>query len=83
MYRLRLGAPTRELYIDNQWHEVFFGAPPVPCKIGGQTHMVQLDGPPPQVRPGVQRRDLVVGRIMLIIDAELFFPIFLDAKPQR
>lgn len=45
--------------------------------------MVQLEGPPPPVKPGAPRRDLVVGKITLIIDAEYFFTIYLDAKPQK
>ncbi|XP_054263515.1 uncharacterized protein LOC128986927 isoform X2 [Macrosteles quadrilineatus] len=82
-HRLRFGAPTRELFIDNQWFEVFFGGPPVACNIAGQPHMIQLEGPPPPVKPGAPRRDLVVGKITLIIDAEYFFTIYLDAKPQK
>lgn len=77
------GAPTRELFIDNQWFEVFFGGAPVMCDINGHRHTVKLEGPPPQIRPGAQRRDLVVGKVTLIIDAEIIFTVYLDAKPQK
>jgi pre-mRNA cleavage complex 2 protein Pcf11 len=82
--RIRLGAPTRELYVDGKWYECFFGGSPVTIDIGGKMHVVKLEGPPPQVKIGfVKRTDLVAGKINLIINAKTMVPVFLDAKPQR
>jgi pre-mRNA cleavage complex 2 protein Pcf11 len=84
IHRIRLGAPTRELYVDGKWYECFFGGPPVTIEIGGKMHVVKLEGPPPQVKIGfVKRTDLVAGKINLIINAMHMVPVFLDAKPQR
>ena len=84
IHRIRLGAPTRELYIDGKWYECFFGGPPVTIEIDGKMHVVRLEGPPPQVKIGLLKRtDLVAGKINLIINAKTMIPVFLDAKPQR
>nr|CAD7456296.1 unnamed protein product [Timema tahoe] len=82
-HRIRIGAPTRELYIDGKWYECIFGGPPVNIEIGGKLHTVKLDGPQPQVKIGYARKDLVAGKINLIINAKTMVPVFLDAKPQR
>lgn len=81
--RVRFGAPTRELYIDGKWYECYFGGPSLSIDISGKMHSVQLEGPPPQVRTGVQRKDLVVGRVRLVVDAKFNFDLYLDPKPQR
>ena len=84
IHRIRLGAPTRELYIDGKWYECFFGGPPVTIEIDGKMHVVKLEGPPPQVKIGIMKRtDLVAEKINLIINAKTIVPVFLDAKPQR
>lgn len=81
---MKLGAPTRELYIDGKFYEIRFGGPPVNIDIGGKIRSVQLDGPTPTVmRSSIKRSDLVLGKIKLIVDAQIYFPVFLDAKPQR
>ncbi|GLV35194.1 Pcf11 cleavage and polyadenylation factor subunit [Carabus blaptoides fortunei] len=83
-HRIRLGAPTRELYIDGKWYECFFGGPGIGIEVDGKMHVVKMDGPPPHVKIGtVKRTDLVAGKINLIINARTMVPVFLDAKPQK
>lgn len=53
-------------------------------EISGKVFVVKLEGPAPQVKIGLIRRDdLCAGKINLIIDARAMLPVFLDAKPQR
>lgn len=83
-HKIRLGAPTRELYIDGRWYECFFGGPGIGIEIDGKMRVVKMDGPPPHVKIGtVKRTDLVAGKINLIINARQMVPVFLDAKPQK
>ncbi|XP_066589743.1 pre-mRNA cleavage complex 2 protein Pcf11-like isoform X2 [Prorops nasuta] len=83
VHRIRLGAPTRELYVDDRWYECYFGGMPVMVDLGGKKVSVKLEGPPPQVKIGlVERTDLVIAKINLIINARNMVPVFLDAKPQ-
>ncbi|XP_053999708.1 uncharacterized protein LOC128887631 isoform X2 [Hylaeus anthracinus] len=83
VHRIKLGAPTRELYVDDRWYECYFGGMPVTIDLGGKKVSVKLEGPPPQVKIGtVKRTDLVVAKINLIINARNMVPVFLDAKPQ-
>ncbi|XP_012218940.1 pre-mRNA cleavage complex 2 protein Pcf11 isoform X2 [Linepithema humile] len=83
VHRIKLGAPTRELYIDDRWYECYFGGMPITIELGGKKISVKLEGPPPQVKIGtVKRIDLVVAKINLIINARNMVPVFLDAKPQ-
>ncbi|XP_017892802.1 uncharacterized protein LOC108632624 isoform X2 [Ceratina calcarata] len=83
VHRIKLGAPTRELYIDDRWYECYFGGMPVTVDIGGKKVSVKLEGPPPHVKIGtVKRTDLVVAKINLIINARNMVPVFLDPKPQ-
>lgn len=83
VHRIKLGAPTRELYIDDKWYECYFGGMPVTVDLGGKKVSVKLEGPPPLVKIGtVKRTDLVVAKINLIINARNMVPVFLDAKPQ-
>ncbi|XP_055694535.1 uncharacterized protein LOC129796532 isoform X2 [Lutzomyia longipalpis] len=81
-HQIRLGCPTRELYIDNQWYECFFNEP-IRVELDGIVRIFKIEGPPPQVRIGSLRTDLVVGKINVIIDAVHFIPIFLDGKEQQ
>lgn len=81
-YNIRLGSPTRELYIDGKWYECFFGEPPIGILIDNKLRIFKLDGPPPQVKIGNIRTDLVICRINLIIDARNMVPIFIDSKVQ-
>lgn len=81
-HQVRLGAPTRELYIDNEWYECYVGDP---CRIelDGKIRTLMIDGPPPQVRIGESRPDLVAGKISIIIDAKVMVPVYLDAREQQ
>lgn len=81
-YEIRFGSPTRELYIDNKWYECFFGDPPIGIPLDGKVRVFNVDGPPPPVKIGNLRQDLVVGKINLIIDARNMVPVFLDSKIQ-
>ncbi|XP_011684445.1 PREDICTED: uncharacterized protein LOC105447883 isoform X2 [Wasmannia auropunctata] len=83
VHRIKLGAPTRELYVDDRWYECYFGGMPITIELGGKKVSIKLEGPPPQVKIGtVKRTDLVVAKINLIINARNMVPVFLDAKPQ-
>ncbi|XP_052868953.1 uncharacterized protein LOC128274711 [Anopheles cruzii] len=82
VYQMRLGAPTRELYIDDSWYECYFGEPPTTIMLGEKPRVFKIAGPPPQVKIGGSRNDLVAGKINMIVDAELIVPVFLDCKPQ-
>ncbi|KAL1114844.1 hypothetical protein AAG570_007668 [Ranatra chinensis] len=48
--KIRLGAPTRELFIDGEFYEALFGGPPIQVMIAGRLHSIKLEGPLPQVR---------------------------------
>jgi len=83
-HRVRLGAPTRELYLDGNFYECFFGSSPIFTDLGGVKRSIKLEGPPPSVNIGnTKRQDLVAGRIAIIIDNSYTVPVYLDAKPQR
>ncbi|XP_033212729.1 uncharacterized protein LOC117170223 isoform X2 [Belonocnema kinseyi] len=83
VHRIKLGGPTRELYVDDCWYECYFGGPAISINLGGKKVSVKLEGPSPQVKIGtVKRTDLVVAKINLIINAKNMVPVFLDAKPQ-
>ena len=43
VHRLRIGGPTRELFIDNDWHNFHFGSTKN-IKIGGRMRKVYLPG---------------------------------------
>jgi pre-mRNA cleavage complex 2 protein Pcf11 len=83
IHRIRLGAPTRELYVDGKAYECTFGGPPIAIEMDGKQHTVKLEGPPPEVKIGMKRTDLVAGQINLIIDSNKVVPVFLDARLQR
>jgi len=83
-HRVRLGAPTRELYLDGKFFECFFGGSPIYTELGGIERSVKLEGPPPSVIVGTtKRQDLVAGCITIVIDNTFTVPVYLDAKPQR
>ncbi|XP_075167263.1 pcf11 cleavage and polyadenylation factor subunit isoform X2 [Haematobia irritans] len=81
-YNLRFGFPSRELFIDDHWYEIYFGGPAINVPIRNKMHMLKAEGPPPQVNIGNLRRDLVVGKINMIVDAHNVIPLFLDARVQ-
>lgn len=51
-HQIRFGSPIRELYINGQWYECFFGDPPVVIPLAGQQRVFQISAPSPQVRIG-------------------------------
>ncbi|EDW77070.2 LOW QUALITY PROTEIN: uncharacterized protein Dwil_GK22121 [Drosophila willistoni] len=83
LHRIRFGFPSRELYIDDHWYEIYFGGPAVSLPIGNKLHVLKAEGPPPNVDIGRIRRDLVVGKINMIVDAHTIIPLFLDARQQN
>ena len=81
-HTLKLGAPTRELYIDGDHYEACFGGPPTRIKVGRYFHSFKLEGPPPQVELGKTiRHDLLAGRVNLFVDGNAV-GVYLDDKPQ-
>ncbi|XP_055540446.1 uncharacterized protein LOC129727068 [Wyeomyia smithii] len=82
VYQMKLGAPTRELYIDNSWHECYFGDPPTTIVLDGISRVFKIGGPAPQVKIGKSRNDLVAGKINMIVNAETIIPVFLDSQIQ-
>ncbi|XP_058455421.1 uncharacterized protein LOC131432880 [Malaya genurostris] len=82
VYQMKLGAPTRELYIDNTWYECYFGDPPTTIALDGISRVFKISGPPPQVKIGKSRNDLVAGKINMIVNAETIIPVFLDSQVQ-
>uniref|UniRef100_A0A1Q3FY43 Pre-mRNA cleavage complex 2 protein Pcf11 n=1 Tax=Culex tarsalis TaxID=7177 RepID=A0A1Q3FY43_CULTA len=82
VYQMKLGAPTRELYIDNSWYECYFGDPPSNITLDGITRVFKISGPAPQVKIGNSRNDLVAGKINMIVNAETIIPVFLDSQVQ-
>ena len=50
-HTIKIGAPTRELWIDGQWHELYFNKSGN-IKIGSSLHDVFLEGPSPNVDIG-------------------------------
>lgn len=82
--RIRLGAPTRELYIDGKGFSLGWNTEPMPIFIDGKEHHVQLEGEPPPVTILPEKRlDLVAGKINLVVDGEQLITMYLDYKPQR
>lgn len=81
-YQIRFGSPTRELYINNEWYECYFGEPPVGIYLENKLRVFKIDGPPPQVRIGNLRKDLVAGRVDMYVDSITKVPLYLDAQVQ-
>lgn len=80
--QIRFGTPTRELYIDNEWYECYFGDPAVGIVLNNKLHSFRIDGPAPQVRIGNLRSDLVVGKVDMYVDTQTKASLFLDAQVQ-
>lgn len=81
-HSIRFGTPTRELYIDNEWYECYFGDPAVGIVLNGKLHSVRIDMPAPQVRIGNLRIDLVVGKVDMYVDQHTKVSLFLDSQVQ-
>ena len=81
-HTIKIGAPTREIYIDGVGYEVCFGGIPVQIQHNGEWLNIRLQGGPPSVQIGtVKRYDLVAGRTTIFVDGNAV-PLFLDEKPQ-
>lgn len=82
--KVRLGTPSREIYINGNPYECFFGGSSITIDLNGINTTVKLDGPAPQVKIGtVKRTDLVAGKVNLIVNAKIIVPLYLDAKIQK
>lgn len=64
-------------------YECYIGGPALPILIDGVVRMVGVDGPEPKVKIGEDRKDLVLGKIHMIIDGAIMVPVFLDSKMQN
>lgn len=61
-----------------------FGGPPITVNLSGRPVQAILEGPPPTVKIGADRRlDLLAGRVTMIIDAHSVIPVYLDLKLQH
>ena len=83
VHKIRLGAPTRELWLDGQWYECYFDKE-IRVRLGQSFRTLQLEGPPPSVRIGERRPDLCAGFVRLIHNGKLhdWRRLYLDTKPQ-
>ena len=83
-HQLKIGPPTREIWVDGDWYECHFNNS-IPVKIGNHIHSVFLEGTPPQVNIGDPRPDLCLGRIFAVLNGDMNnrVPIYLDRKPQK
>jgi len=82
-HKIKIGKPTRELWIDGDWHECYFNNK-LRVRIDGTFHQIYLPGPPPSVDIGVPRPDLCLGRVYVLVDGNVNdkIPLYLDLKPQ-
>ena len=82
-HEIKIGPPTRELWVDGKWYECYFQHS-VGVRIGSQMQEVFLGGDPPIVKIGDPRPDLCLGRVYAILDNDISsrMPIYLDRKPQ-
>ena len=83
-HRVKIGSPTRELWVDGVWHEAFFNTV-VRIRIGARERNVFIDGGPPTVKIGELRPDLCLGRVFALLDGNVMdkVALFLDRKPQH
>ncbi|KAK5644187.1 hypothetical protein RI129_008032 [Pyrocoelia pectoralis] len=83
IHKVRLGAPSREIFIDGKGYECYFDNNEKVIDLDGNKIFVKLEPPPPQVKIGQEKRlDLVAGKVQLVVDAKNMYTIFLDAKLQ-
>jgi len=83
IHNIKIGKPTREVWIDNTWYECYFNSK-IRVRIDGTFHSISLTGPPPSVDIGRPRPDLCRGRVYALRDGDFEgkTPLFLDNKPQ-
>ncbi|XP_076041386.1 uncharacterized protein LOC143025504 isoform X2 [Oratosquilla oratoria] len=83
-HRVKLGVPTKELFLNGQGYQVFFNGKPISVYLSGKMCRVRLDGKPPTVNIGeVKNTEYLAGRITLCVHAQKFVSLYLDAKSQR
>lgn len=83
-HKVKLGAPSREIYIDHVPYQCFFESPGIRIDLSGTSVHVRLEGERPQAKIGeLKRTDLVAGKINLFINAVIIVPVYLDAKLQK
>ena len=90
-HTIKIGAPTRELWIDGQWHELYFNkSGDIP--IGSSIHDVFLEGPAPNVDIGNRQIEILLSinplyfRAMLIYFWESYYKyllFFLGSIPRN
>ena len=82
-HKIKIGSPTRELWIDGKWYECCFNNC-VRVKLANSMHEFFLEGNPPIVKIGEKRPDLCLGQIYAVVDFDLNrkIPVYLDRKPQ-
>lgn len=81
-HQIKFGSPTRELYIDENFYECYFNNQTTQIYLGDKVRRVRIEGKAPEVKIGLPRRDIVVGLINMMIDAEIVVPVFLDTTLQ-
>ena len=63
-HKIKIGSPTRELWIDGKWYECCC----IAVKIGNSLHKFFLEGNPPNVKIGDKQPDLCLGQIYALFD---------------
>ncbi|KAG5673844.1 hypothetical protein PVAND_003855 [Polypedilum vanderplanki] len=82
MHKIKFGSPTRELYIDENFYECYFNNQITQIVLGDKVRRVRIEGKAPEVKIGNKRKDVVLGLINMMIDAEIMVPVFLDTTVQ-
>ena len=70
IHRIKIGAPTRELWIDGKWYNLFFDGEPIQINIANRTRDVFFEklAEFPNVDIGiVARKDLCLGKFYLFV----------------
>ncbi len=81
-HQIKFGSPTREIYIDENFYECYFNNQTTQIILGDKVRRVRIEGKAPEVKIGQPRRDMVLGLINMMIDAEIVVPVFLDTTMQ-
>lgn len=81
-HQIKFGTPTRELYIDDNFYECYFNNQTTQIILGDKVRRVRIEGKAPEVKIGQPRKDIVLGLINMMIDAEIVVPVFLDTTLQ-
>ena len=86
-HKVKIGAPTKEIIIDDIGYECNFGGSPINLELKGKPHTFRLDGDPPSVSIGPKRWDLVVAKLWLTVNNDFTdkftVPVFADASLQQ